>query len=751
MRAVTELVEESADLFELSEKAPDEAAQERFGDILNDHLAHCEARIDKDFFDHPESFGLLEDFEPGFQHWLENLGLDTQQSTAITQRLPSRFALALHEEWLKEPERYEVIRKDVESPFTQAVGRRRQWLQYTAWLREQVNRRMFAEAFGLQQIYVPLRAYFEERDEENTDALDDKIDIPEQRGQGKKRRVVVNLHQSLADWAKRFDDQDTVKVISGGPGSGKSSFAKMFAAEVAETQGIPVLYVPLHLLDPEADLIQAVANFVAHDRYLRDSPLDARDGERDLLVIFDGLDELSMQGKAASEAAQQFVEEVLRRADAFVGQSLRRRFLITGRDLAIQANVSRLRRPQQILHVLPYHIDENAREGYRDPNGLLASDQRDSWWQHYSKITGKNFQTMPVELRIDNLTEITRQPLLNYLVALSYERKQLDFSSETTLNEVYADLLKAVYERQWEGGRKHTGTGELEEKDFNRILEEIALAVWHGDGRVATVETIHQRCKASNLDRYLEQFQEGAKKGVTRLLTAFYFRQAGDIRGEKTFEFTHKSFGEYLTARRLVRMLDRNQTQLYRHAVDPDDGWDERDALKHWAEICGPTAIDEYTNAFIQNEIALQPAKSWLRWQRTLCQLIQSAVTYSMPMERLHMQHFQNMLHQSRNAEEALLVFHRACALRTKEVGQINWPSKAVFGAWLKRLQGQRTGPKNTIAMQSFAFFPLTGCALYISDLYDANLVGANLFRANLGGAHLRSANLEGASLEPSS
>ena len=150
------------------------------------------------------------------------------------------------------------------------------------------------------------------------------------------------------------------------------------------------------------------------------------------------------------------------------------------------------------------------------------------------------------------------------MIALSHGRQRLDFSQETTLNAIYADLLEAVYERQWEGGRRHSGTGELAEKDFDRILEEIALAVWHGDGRVATVETIHERCKSSRLDRYLEQFQEGAKKGVTRLLTAFYFRQAGDVRGEKTFEFTHKSFGEYLTARRLVRMLDWVQTQLDR-------------------------------------------------------------------------------------------------------------------------------------------------------------------------------------------
>jgi hypothetical protein len=39
--------------------------------------------------------------------------------------------------------------------------------------------------------------------------------------------------------------------------------------------------------------------------------------------------------------------------------------------------------------------------------------------------------------------------------------------------------------------------------------------------------------------------QEGAQVGVTRVLTAFYFRQQGHRQdGERTFEFTHKSLGE---------------------------------------------------------------------------------------------------------------------------------------------------------------------------------------------------------------
>ena len=58
------------------------------------------------------------------------------------------------------------------------------------------------------------------------------------------------------------------------------------------------------------------------------------------------------------------------------------------------------------------------------------------------------------------------------------------------------------------------------------------------------------------MQEQLERFKEGARAGAISFLAAFYFRQAGKIQGgERTFEFTHRSFGEFLTARRLVRWI----------------------------------------------------------------------------------------------------------------------------------------------------------------------------------------------------
>ncbi|WP_392530247.1 hypothetical protein [Nostoc sp. C117] len=95
------------------------------------------------------------------------------------------------------------------------------------------------------------------------------------------------------------DRNDAIRVISGGLGSGKSSFTKIFAANQAEKGKIPVLFIPLHHFEPSDDLVEAVGKFVRDDGFLRHNPLDKDKADSRLLIIFDGLDELAIQGKIA--------------------------------------------------------------------------------------------------------------------------------------------------------------------------------------------------------------------------------------------------------------------------------------------------------------------------------------------------------------------------------------------------------------------------------------------------------------------
>jgi hypothetical protein len=133
-------------------------------------------------------------------------------------------------------------------------------------------------------------------------------------------------------------------------------------------------------------------------------------------------------------------------------------------------------------------------------------------WKNYGALTGRQYESLPADLARDDLAEITAQPLLNYLVALSFNRDKLDFSQNVNLNEIYADLVAAVHERGYEKKRPYAQIRHMSLDNFTRVLEEIGLAAWHGDGRTTTVGEVEEHCRTS---------------GVVGLLDAFQRRQGG--------------------------------------------------------------------------------------------------------------------------------------------------------------------------------------------------------------------------------
>ncbi|MDY7012252.1 MAG: pentapeptide repeat-containing protein [Cyanobacteriota bacterium] len=726
-------------------------------EALNAALEDGEVEISSDFFLRPQDLPFLESAQTSFAQWLAPYVENPVEAQNMSCRLPAYFVFALNEEWKARKQDYLRLQEELDTPFTQASERERGWLRYRAWLQKQVEEPMFLESFSLKQVYVSLRAYYQREIEGESEGIRERRIADEKRYE----RVVVDLNSELETWLQEAKAEDAIRLMSGGPGIGKSSFAKMFAARQAEKGEIPVLLIPLHLFKLSDDLVKAVGEFVQIEGFLRDNPLDRENGEQRLLIVFDGLDELSMQGKVAAEAARQFIEEVREKVNQFNYHQMRLQVLISGREVVVQANRGKFRKPHQLLYLLPYFVPKAERESeesnYADEQNLLEDDRRQLWWQLYGQAKGKPYDGLPPELDRKNLVEITTQPLLNYLVALSIELGQLQFTEETNLNEIYGDLLESIYERGYEKYRRHRATEEIEKEEFVGILEEIALACWHGDGRTTTVKEIEAHCENSGmreiLRRFQESFQEDSKACVTRLLIAFYFWESGGFReGEKTFEFTHKSFGEYLTAKRIVEGIRKIYHELEYWKKNWRKSYDERQALIDWATLCGVSEMDEYLFGFVAAEICLKDVEEVRCWQKMLCSLIEVMLVNGMPMEGLKERpNFQEEMRRARNAEEALLVVLNACARVTKELSKINWPAPEAFGAWLSRLHGQRISGEKALALQCLSFLDLSNAVLLYKDLSRANLNGANLSDANLNGANLSDANLNGASLRGAS
>lgn len=699
--------------------------------------------IDRDFFDKPTQSPLYSEFATQTEQWLASIGIPAADARNLSQRLRYYFPAALHREWRSSPAHYSEILQKVDTPFWQSTGREAEWENYRLSLQSQVNEPVFDESFGLNQIYIPARGYFEgnqERDQTNYEEGELQLRPRERR--------VVRMSDQIRVWLDSRDKTSAVRLISGGPGSGKSSFCKILAADLCQDPSIDVIFIPLHLLDLSVGVQRAIGEYLQFSGFFSSNPIDEVDGPLKLLVL-DGLDELQMQGKAAQAAAQSLVGDVLRLVDRANSNKCRLMALISGREIAVQSAEGYFKNEGEILHLVPYFVPKTE-TGWIDPDGLLKSDQRNTWWKNYGKLTGLEISGTPPNLLKGELGEVTTQPLLNYLVALAYKRGDTKLDAATSINSVYGDLLDAVHDRGW-AKNPHPAVHGIDRDSFRRLLEEVALSVWHGAGRTTTLREVHEHCKRSSIAGLLPSLEAGATSGVSNLLLAFYFRQKGRREdGDQTFEFTHKSFAEYLISLRIVRALEQVCRRFAEHSESPDEGWDGETALGKWLEICGPTRIDEYVLAFIRREIALKDPARLEVLQSRGSELFSHGLAQGWPISRLSGKSLLELQRITRNAEETLFACLNACARVAKRQVDINWPDTTSFGSLIKRAQGQRRGPKNVPLLDCLSYVNADHSCLDMADLFSADLshaslVGAELHYTVLARAKLDSANLQDA------
>ncbi|MDD2706133.1 MAG: pentapeptide repeat-containing protein, partial [Acidocella sp.] len=499
--------------------------------------------------------------------------------------------------------------------------------------------------------------------------------------------------------------------------------------------------------DPSKNLKQMVGEFLQGRGLLPFNPMD--DHDKPLLLILDGLDELSMQGRSGAEAAKQLLDEVRNAVGVANYTTLCLRCLITGRDLAVQAVEQALHLESTSLHLLPYWIDgEKETPNPSDPENLLEEDQRGEWWRNYGQASGHGFDNVPKPLRHDRLQEMSGQPLLNYLLAVIYIQDPKAIA-EASRAAIYSRLLSGVYDRDY--NKAHFPLGGLKSEEFSFVLEKIAVAIWHGDGRTANLGEIKAHCYGSQAEPLLERVLAGVDKGLMRLLTAFYFRQAIQRGESETFEFTHKSFGEYLTARHIVATLAELYAQSQRSANSMRSTWNLENALQEWISLCAPQPMDEYLYSFVLELIAEEPVETVGQWQQLCARLLGIVLDQGMPMgPRPEDLTFKAQCQQARNAEAALLAVHCACASRTETLSEMAWPTSGSLREWLSWLEpaANSTLVRKTLSYLNMAQQELTGVSLSSAYLEGASLEGASLGGVNLEGANLERANLKGASLE---
>ena len=747
-RALVEVTDEYLPDLDLAPEEDPGAFVKPFAEAIE--KANC--TLDTSFMEHPGQLDLLKPVADAYQHWLHGLGMGKTESQTIAARLRPHFVFSLHKTWRDNPNRYAPILRELDTPFAQASQEEHSWLKYYAYLDYDTNKSIFGEVFGLEQIFIPLHAYHVEIKQPRQHALQS------QKREETEIRHVVRLEECIDHWLDTSGKDDAIRMISGGPGAGKSSFCRMYAANVAR-RGRRVLLIPLHQRSPDGNLLDDVRRFAREGLEVQGKIFSSEGPPT--LVIFDGLDEVSMHGDVGESVARAFCEKASAMVTELNTSYHKVHLLISGRVLAVQAGENRIQGKTYTLQILPYKMlsDRYSFNGrsiqYKDPNGLLKRDLRDEWWEKLSECTDEGFSSMPEELNRKDLHPITVEPLLNYLLARLYRKQEIELSNDIPLNKIYALLLHDIYERNYEKKHSLICKSEFSKNEFISTLEDVALVLWQNDGQKITIEEL----KIFVNENALQQLATRKGENIKLLLETFFFQAEHEKSKQNVFAFTDKGFGEYLASCCLIRKIEEINEEFQSFQEGRKSGLLPSPCLnkEKWLASFGQQPITEGIGIFLREEIQLRATNGCFdaqSCQNALATLLNDTLTCGPKAQEVFPQaSFRTLQERVRNTDITLLISLDACARVTQNNSSIDWPGENAFSCWFNGLS--KPSKDNT-------WWPLRKNTSYLSlveqilcsadlrevDLSNADLSQANLSEVNLRNADLSQANLKGANLQ---
>lgn len=715
---------------------------EEFTPELDRLLKADSVEVTHAFFDHPADSDLFASLNRRLQTWMAFIKVPETERERLSRCLGEELALALDLEERSRRGDYDKLGAFFMATMANEAARRaRNWRRYRARLVEDVRKPLFnldiddLNAVGLQDVYIPLRAYWERA----KDAKEGGARTGAMRAEP-KARVVVWLDETIQAWFDAKKADDAIRIVSGEPGCGKSSFARMLAADLAR-RGRRVLYVPLHRYDFQGDAMHALSVFAALPDELGHDPVANLLDDDPLLVIFDGLDELSKAGDLANSSARAFVDHLTSRVAAHNNGLPRLMVLLAGRPVATEESTVVHRKPTQRLHILRYASAGKYWGDYEFADEALKADQRDQWWQGYFRATNRPPAGLPPEFQNKGRTfdEITAQPLLNYLLALLRDRSKDKSKQIDSAHALYREMFDYVYQRIHKSPTQGPDAVACIRKiDYEIILEEISIAAWHTDDRAVTKANLDSHFKSSEQGDLLKQHFGTIREGIGVILNSFFIQPDREDMGG--YEFTHKSFREYLTARRLVRQVARMHDCLTRSP----DIYRPKTALKEWLGLTGPVAMSFELLDFLRTDIASTP-KEANRWIKTLVTVFELNLRDGMPVLETKLDNFRAAEDHARNGEESLFATLNACARainkdpsregkRLKRVS-IRWGTEQGVGNLISRIRQRLYGIANMrpIITSCFSHIDMSGQHLLAHDLISSDFSGSSLSGSFLG------------------
>lgn len=691
-------------------------------------------------------------------------------------RLDRALSRALHRVWVDENTAAfrAAVERHTSGPTAEGLKRWRAWQRHYGWIETPLDRQPLLlqpedSPITLRAIYTPLRCAWHEDGPVASDAPARRwpgTDGDGRPGAAPPHRIahIGWLEEAVRAWLEDGDNGDAVRVVVGGPGSGKTSFARLLASAIGREGEWNVAFVPLQHLAPGGELEDRL---LAHFGTVNDSmglggnPLAWQDIDmRPILLVLDGLDELARGEEDAARLAAATVAQARRLADRRNSLAVRIKVLILGRFAAVADAVDKDHLPRAaLLHALPLgplderalavgprrHRQDPAKEDVRDLSKLVGIDQRRDYWERWCRASGERRPLADHLLEQDTLRELTLEPLLFYFLIVS-GRATGDPDQPADRNSVYEEIFREVHRRDRD--KPHAESQGQDEKTFFEAMECLSLAVWHGGGRTGGDEDFRRLGECYVGGRWR---QMGAGRHSVRSAAVQFYTRAEFSRDNPGFEFLHKSFGEYLIGRTLLRAACR---------------WQEKSApdfAAKWAELAGSPVLTDEIVDFLRGEARHFVADDRERAVALKVRLVEAfswALEHGFPTHN-SVEFWKETERRQRNAMGTLLAVLNGLALalaatRTDESAtpdaclRIAWPDRQAPRRLIEFLHITGGGPtphRRLLGHLDLHDLDLSGVDLNGVDLSGADLRETNLREVSLRNVNLRGANLKGANL----
>jgi len=540
-------------------------------------------------------------------------------------------------------------------------------LKHRKWIHKKYHDQLMGEKFSAVDIYVPLQIA--------------EIFPSEYKIYDSEELKSVAMH----GWQDKTSASWT--FITGGPGSGKSMAALHLAHHLSDSNVFQIYLRVSHLSDIEIDSNEdtvftsdsySVRSFLKHFRASTHSIA---------CLILDGLDEIGGNVDNSLQSLTTLVTNLRTEQNICEENGKTLRIIALGRDARTGHTIQSLCETEtKSLHMIS--LAGTLRLSDQDRPEIVGTDFRPLWWERYLAAKGlPECTTLPDFLYLDynEFSEFGLEPLLTYLIcrtafppnkSAKLPCPSNEWVNRTTFahnkNSIYKQIIEQV--RQSDIWRpKRIGKPVLDEKNFRKVLQYIALASWHeGSQRKASLKVI-EACIQENATRLAFQdlvFSSPGKVNTQtdNMITTFYYRvnAKGEKNEENQVEFTHKTFSEYLLSTlifdKFIALINAYETRI-----------EFDDKLEDWIALCydgvqSPTLAD-----FCQNEAALRFSNlNALNWNIALELIPLELFRHSRQSKDSHKS--QNFIRQQKLAGN-LLFFIWSCFNRERfKHSQIHFP-----------------------------------------------------------------------------